>query len=182
MLGHAGAADESLAVAMLLGAAWIGWIGVTRLRERGFPRVPRPAAVGMIVVSVGLVGAAAVVPRALLGPKTVVSGPRLASTATLAFVAPEDDATVTNDELQVRLDLEGGTVINATGPVAPDTGHIHLSVDGTLVSMTYGTFQVLDLRPYGPGEHTIHAEFVAADHQSFAPPVVADVTIRRTAA
>ena len=58
---------------------------------------------------------------------------------------------ITTDEVKVSLDLRGGAVVdNATGPVTPDTGHLHISVDGTLVSMTFGMLQIIDLRPYGP--------------------------------
>jgi hypothetical protein len=183
LLAHAGAADEGMAIAMLIGGAWLAWIGVTRLRHRGFERVPVPAAVGLVVVAVGVVVASAVVPRAVFGPTPAPSaGPRIASTATLAFREPADGATLGSDEVRVVLDLQGGTVLDGgTGPVAPDTGHIHLSVDGSLVSMTYGTVQVVDLRPYGAGMHTLEAAFVAADHLPFDPPVVASITFERSA-
>jgi hypothetical protein len=179
MFAHAGAADESVAVAMLVGACWLGWIGWSRLRGKGFARVPTAVAVGLLVVAVGVAAASAVVPRRLLGPTPVAStGPRIASTATLAFTEPAAGARVRGGEVRVVLDLAGATVLEtATGPVTPDTGHIHLSVDGTLVSMTYGTVQVLDVQAFDPGAHTIEAEFVAADHLPFSPPVTADVTI-----
>jgi hypothetical protein len=48
--------------------------------------------------------------------------------------------------------------------------------------MAYGTIQTVDLRPYGPGAHTIEATFVAADHLPFDPPVRDDITITREAA
>ena len=76
------------------------------------------------------------------------------------------------------MDLQGGTVVPGTSTtLAPDEGHLHLRVDGELVSMTYGSVQVVDMRPYGPGRHTIEAEFVAADHLPFDPPVEASVEV-----
>jgi len=52
---------------------------------------------------------------------------------------------------------------------------VHLLLDGALVSMTYGTEQVVDLTDVPAGPHTLTAEFVAADHLPFAPPVASSV-------
>jgi hypothetical protein len=132
---------------------------------------------------IGLAGAvlvgSAIVPRALLGPNATAatSSARISSTATIAFLRPAAGATVTGSELEVTLDLERGRIVDQTSTaITPDTGHVHLSVDGTLVSMTFGTEQLLDLTPYPAGEHTLTAEFVAADHAPFSPPVVATET------
>ena len=96
------------------------------------------------------------------------------------FVAPQEGATVSGDELTVRLELTGATITSVTSTtVAPDTGHVHLSLDGTLVSMTGNTLQVVDLRDVPPGPHTLTATFVAADHLPFDPPVTTDVTFDR---
>jgi hypothetical protein len=181
VLAHAGAADESLAIGMVFAALWVGWIGWSRRRGTGFERLPAWAGPGLIVAGVIILAASTVVPRAIFGPTSSLptpgTGPRIASTARLAIEQPRDGAVAHGRELDVVLDLQGGRVVEATTrDVTPDTGHIHLSVDGTLVSMTYGTVQVVDLRPYGPGEHELSAEFVAADHAPFAPPVIATVT------
>jgi hypothetical protein len=182
MIAHAGAADESLAVAMLVAAAWIVWIAWQRLKGAGLPRLPKAGAYALIGVAVLLAVGATVVPRAIF-PTVVVpsggpTGQRIASSATLSFVEPSDGTRVAGDQLEVVLDLEDGTVVQGTSSsLAPGEGHIHLSVDGQLVSMTYGEIQVIDMRPWGPGPHTIEAEFVAADHLAFDPPVVTTVEV-----
>ena len=90
----------------------------------------------------------------------------------------------------IRMRLPDGTLFNAAGRVdilasneafsiTPDTGHIHLSMDGTLISMSGDTLQVIDLRNVTPGEHTLTADFVAADHLPFNPPVTSSVTFER---
>jgi hypothetical protein len=179
VIAHAGSADESLAVVMIFTALWLGWFGRSRLKGTGFPRLPRPGAWALIGLAVGVLVASAIVPRALLGPKATAatSSARIASTATIAFRQPAAGATVSGTELEVVLDLQGGRVVDQTSTnITPDTGHVHLSVDGVVVSMTYGTQQLLDLTPYQPGVHTLAAEFVAADHAPFSPPVVATET------
>ncbi len=182
MFAHTSGADEGLGVSMLVGALWLGWVGWRRLRHRGFERVPRWAAAGFVLAALTLAASSAVVPRAIFGPAPAAPGPRIASPATLTFREPVDGARIGSDDLRVVLDLLGAEVSEgAAGPVSPTTGHLHLTVDGTLVSMSYGTIQTVDLRPFGPGMHTIEAEFVAIDHLPFGPPVVTAVTIDRGA-
>jgi hypothetical protein len=185
LLAHAGAADESLAVAMLFAALWMGWIGLSKVRGTGFPRLPRSAGFGLLVAGLALVVAAAIVPSRVLGPTTAspapppaASGtPRPSSSATLTIVSPSDGAVVSRDQLEVVMQLDGGRVVEgASVDLSPDEGHIHLSLDGELVSMTYGTVQVIDLRALPPGEHTLEAEFMAADHAPFSPRVLTRVT------
>jgi hypothetical protein len=121
-----------------------------------------------------------VVPPTLFPPNTPIPGPRRpTSTASLAFLRPDAGTSVDDGRLEVVLDLEGGTIVNeASADLAPDTGHIHLTVDGRLVSMTYGVVQVVDVRSLPPGEHDLRAEYVAADHAPFSPRVVASIAFR----
>ncbi len=188
MLAHAGAADESLAIAMVFAALWVGWIGWSRMRGTGFGRLPTAAGPGLLVLAVVTLGASAIVPGMVFGPTPTSpaeptetpAGPRIASTATLAFAQPTQAEAIAGKELRVVLDLQDGTVIDATTTdIRPDEGHIHLSVDGALVSMTYGTVQVVGIEELDPGEHTLDAEFVAADHLPFDPPVIASVTFTK---
>ena len=182
MIAHAAGTDESLAIVMLFAAIWTGWIGWTRLHDNGFPRVPRAGAYGLLGIAGVLVVTSAFVPRALLGPKTSTR-PRPSSTATIAFLRPREHERVSGSEMNVVLDLRGGTIVQATTTsIAPGTGHVHLLLDGSLVSMTFGTEQVVDLTGVPAGPHTMTAEFVAADHLPFAPPVTATVDFVKGAA
>jgi len=184
MLAHQGSVDESLSVVLLFGALWVGWAGWSRLKGKGFPRLPAWAGPGLLVAAGALAVSAAVVPRALFPPTPAPSpvspageaGPRPASTAALAFAAPADGQIVDDDEVEVVLDLRGGRIVEDTSSeLSPGTGHVHLVLDGQLVSMTYGLVQVVDLRGVGPGSHTLQAEYVAADHAPFDPRVTAVV-------
>ena len=94
-----------------------------------------------------------------------------------AFAEPAAGQTISGAQLEVVMTLDGGHIVDAAiTTLTPDTGHIHLSLDGKLVSMTYGLVQVVDARGLSPGDHTLEAEFVAADHGPFQPRVTASVT------
>jgi len=56
--------------------------------------------------------------------------------------------------------------------VAANQGHVHVYPDDRLLAMT--GLQATIIAP--PGRHTLRAEFVAADHGPFRPPVTASVT------
>jgi hypothetical protein len=70
--------------------------------------------------------------------------------------------------------LDGGQVVPFSSfRLEPNEGHIHLSVDGRLVSMTTGL--TADIAA-SPGPHELVAEFVAVDHGPFDPRVQATTT------
>jgi hypothetical protein len=133
-----------------------------------------------VTLSLILVAGSLVVPARIFPRTTTVAattGPRPASTAALTIERPAEGASVTGTDLEVVLRLEGGRIVDtASTTLTPDTGHVHLSLDGRVVSMTYGLVQSVSLRSVPAGEHTLQAEFVAADHGPFDPRVTATVT------
>jgi hypothetical protein len=103
---------------------------------------------------------------------------RPSSTAKIAIVEPGSGSDVPSGTIHVRLELTGATVVSATSQdLRPDEGHVHLSLDGKLVSMTFGLEQDLQV---APGGHLVQAEFVASDHAPFDPRVIATVTFNAT--
>jgi hypothetical protein len=106
-------------------------------------------------------------------PATTSSRP--SSSAQLLIVTPTANE-VTGGDVTLQLNLIGGVVVNpnvVSGPLRGDQGHIHVSVDGQLVSMAYALTQ--QLPHLAPGAHSIQAEFVATDHKPFAHRIVAAV-------
>jgi hypothetical protein len=182
VLAHAGGADETLSVVLLFTGLWVGWAGWSRLKGRGFPRLPLGGAYALVGGGVVIAISAAFVPRMLFGPTLKPAPPspaavRPASTASLLIVKPSPGQPVRGTTLDVVMTLHGGTIVDtASTTLTPDTGHIHLSLDGTLVSMTYGLVQEISLQGLAAGPHTLTAEFVAADHGPFDPRVTTSVT------
>ena len=59
--------------------------------------------------------------------------------------------------------------------LVPDEGHVHLYVDGALVSMAYTLQRTVSVLP---GHHDLQAEFVAVDHGPFDPRVLDSVSFQ----
>jgi len=73
----------------------------------------------------------------------------------------------------VRFRLIGGKIVSFTSTrLVPNEGHIHLFLDGALVSMSHSLAKDLQVTP---GVHRLQAEFVALDHGPFNPRVQAFV-------
>jgi len=100
-----------------------------------------------------------------------VAAERPSSPAKLTIEQPRQGQTVKQARPELVLNLDGAKVVNQTTTrVQGDEGHIHLYVDGKLVTMNYGLRQRLPRLP--PGQHVVQAEFVAADHAPFDPRVL----------
>jgi hypothetical protein len=96
-------------------------------------------------------------------------GPRPASPATVEILQPAASSTVTGTSVHVVLKLTAATIVSqTTTEIRPDQGHLHLYVNGVLVSMNYGLEQDI---PVQPGTIDLKAEFVASDHAPFNPRV-----------
>jgi hypothetical protein len=98
---------------------------------------------------------------------------RPATTARIQILAPtpnqETDPDVT---VQVKL-MNAKEVPQVSGPIKPDEGHIHVSLDNAVVAMAYGDTQVL--KGLTPGIHSVQVDFVATDHIPFLNRVTAAV-------
>jgi hypothetical protein len=98
---------------------------------------------------------------------------RPSTAARIQILSPTPNET-TGPNVTVKLDLMGAKVVpQTTGPLRADEGHIHVILDGQVVSMAYGTEQ--ELPNLVPGKHSLQAEFVATDHGPFDPKIVAGV-------
>jgi hypothetical protein len=107
------------------------------------------------------------------GSSSATSTARPHTDAHLQILSPSPNE-VTGSSVVVRFAVQGATVSPpAKNKLVPNEGHIHVSLDGKLVVMAYGTST--QVNGLSPGLHTLQAEFVANDHLPFANRVIADV-------
>jgi hypothetical protein len=103
-----------------------------------------------------------------------VAADRPASTAKLAIVSPKNAQVMHGTTVQLKVSLKDAKVVVATTTgVVPDEGHLHVTLDGQLVTMTGELEQ--PIANLTPGQHLLKVEFVAADHAPFDPRVIVAV-------
>jgi hypothetical protein len=108
-------------------------------------------------------------------PTASVAAVRPSSTAHLRIVSPRQNEVITGPMAPLSVKLTGAEIVPQTSTdLKPDQGHLHVYLDGELVSMTSSAETTLaDL---APGEHLVKVEFVATDHAPFDPRVIAAVS------
>jgi hypothetical protein len=176
VLAHGGRPDELVATFLVLAAIVVAWVGVARIRGKGFAWMPR--ALGWVLASGSLVLLVlAVVVPTLVWRNPAPAADRPSSTATIAIVSPAEGQQVSGDFVDLVTRLSGAQVVDASvAQVTPDTGHVHVYVDDQLMSMSYTPEQRIPIDFLERGPHVLRVEFVAADHGPFDPPVEASVT------
>jgi hypothetical protein len=170
-----GTPDQGVSVLLFLGAFVFGWVGALRLQGRAFRRLSRRVAWGAAGMSAACVALAVILPP-IIRPDATTTRP--SSDARVDIVSPTDGALFRGNPawVPVQLRLFGGTIVARTSNrLMRDEGHVHVYLDGALVSMTYA---LQDRIQVVPGAHRLTAEFVALDHGPFAHRVVASSSFR----
>jgi len=127
------------------------------------------------LTAIAVVTSACGLPSAGASPTPSPTGtPRPRSTATLTILQPQPFTVVRTTTLNVQFQLTGGRIVAITSKdLTPNTGHVHLSIDGRVLSMNYQPAATVSLQPFEPGPHSLQGEFVAVDHLPFNPRVIA---------
>src|SRR5439155_1677598 len=172
VLGPAGGADNVATILVLL--AIVAWASYKRRKGGTVSTAQRRLLIILPVAAIALIAAAIVLPN--IG-KSKPSKNRPTTTARLQILNPEQGST-TGTDIDLKLNLIGGKVVPPSnvgngGKLPNNEGHIHVRVDGQLVSMTYGLDQ--PIKNLKPGPHAVQAEFVAIDHAPFKNPVLTSV-------
>lgn len=124
------------------------------------------------VIAAALAASVLVLGTACGGDEPVTARP--SSTATIEILEPEANEVVSGEMFTVRIDLEGGRIVEEVSRnLTADEGHVHVSVDGAILSQTFGLNQ--ELETPSPGRHLLQVEFAAKDHGPFDPRVIASV-------
>jgi hypothetical protein len=176
LLAHAGTPDELVTELLVVAGGFMAWTAAKGMRAAGSSRLSRPGA--MLLLG----GAVVVVASALVIPATPMRPPRPAairptSVASLAIDEPTAGEHVSGSALGVTVELKDGKIVSMSSTkLTPDTGHLHIYLDGQLVSMASdGLRESLPIGDLGAGAHRVRVEFVAADHGPFEPRVQATV-------
>ena len=178
VVADGGSPRDQIITLLYIAVVVFGWIAYSRLRGRGFPRLPRALGWVSAAAAVASLVLAIVLPP-VISPEVSTVRPR--SSAHLTILSPRPGQVFRGDpaEVPVTLRLRGGRIVTFTSThLVTNEGHIHLYLDGALILMSYrltGRIGVL------PGTHTLRAEYVAVDHAPFNPPVLARVRFRVTA-
>jgi hypothetical protein len=103
---------------------------------------------------------------------TVSSRP--SSPAKISILSPRNGQVIHGHTLSVHLSLKNAHIVKpTTTKIDPRKGHIHVLLDGSIVSMNYGLKDTIS--KLSPGTHTLRVEFVASDHLPFDPRVFQEV-------
>jgi hypothetical protein len=167
--------DQGVSTFLFIGMALFGFVAVARFRGRAFTGLPIPVAWGAAAASVTCLVLALVLPP-IIRPDEPATRPSTA--ARVSFLSPTPGEVFRGNpaDVPVRLRLAGGRIVPFTSTdLVPDEGHIHLFLDGHLISMTYGLRHVIHAPP---GDYRLTAEFVAVDHVPFSPRVRTEVRFR----
>jgi hypothetical protein len=104
---------------------------------------------------------------------------RPSSTAKLEILLPKAGDAQGGPTVTLRVGLTDAKLVEFTSSnLKPNEGHLHVLLDGRLISMTLGLEQKIP--NVAAGSHVIRVEFVASDHAPFAPRVVQEVTFEVT--
>lgn len=102
---------------------------------------------------------------------------RPSSPATVTIESPKNGQVVHSATVPLRINLKGARIVKqANLHIDPRKGHVHVSLDGKIVSMNYSLQD--SISKVSPGTHVITVEFVASDHRSFDPRVLAEVAFQ----
>ncbi|TMK55162.1 MAG: hypothetical protein E6G59_00490 [Actinobacteria bacterium] len=137
----------------------------------------RIAVISMIGIMMALAACGGGSPKASNSPTPTASLTRLASTGHLTIVSPTPNEVIHGSTLHVKVTLTGARIVSqTTNAVTPDTGHIHVSIDGQVKTFYSGVeYNATGLTP---GLHVVTVEFVMANHAPFNPRVLVKQSFR----
>ena len=130
LLAHAGTPDELVTELLVVASGFMAWTASKGLRDGRASALSRPAAMLLLGGAVVVVASAFVIPAKFMKPPQPAAI-RPASVASLAIDEPKAGEHVSGSALGVTIELNGGMIVpTSTTKLTPDTGHLHLYIDG----------------------------------------------------
>lgn len=174
-VAHAGGSslDEFVSQAMLFAAIALGVAGWLAHGRAAWWR-----SWGFVGLGVAVAAGAFVVPQRYLRATPATVRPA-AGSAMVDILSPADGAVVRGDTLQAAVNLENMRLVETSRSARTGEGHVHIFVDGRLLSMAGGPSNPIDISAFRPGAHTLTFELVAADHGPFDPRVRDSITFTK---
>lgn len=123
-----------------------------------------------LVLTLGLLTACATDPASADSePVEPASGTTAAEPPTITLVTPTEGAVVPAGTVEVTVETTGLKFVMPSGTNVAGEGHVHFTLDDRPFEMSVEkTFEFEDVEP---GTHTLEAELVQNNTDSFDPPV-----------
>lgn len=125
-------------------------------------------AVGL-VLSLALLAACGTDPNAPAEQQEQSGGSESASAPTLKLVAPGPGETVPAGTVTVTVETTGLEFVMPSNDNVPGEGHVHFTLDDRPFIMSVE--KQAELEDVEPGPHTLEAELVQNNTDSFSPPI-----------
>ncbi|KAF0209293.1 MAG: hypothetical protein FD171_18 [Actinobacteria bacterium] len=142
-------------------------------------RMIRIAAAGGLLLALGLLAACAAEPPATKAEPGAVVDPGTADptapveTPTVRITIPAGGAKVPAGTVTVAVETTGLEFVMPGGTNVAGQGHVHFSLDGGPIVMSVE--KEAELKDVAPGTHTLVAELVQNDTESFSPPIEQEI-------
>ena len=125
-----------------------------------------------LVVSAALVGCGA--QGATEQPDAGAGTQAASAPLTIQLLEPLEGAVVPAGQVPVNVETTGLTFVMASNTNVPGEGHVHYTLDDRPFIMSITPDAVIE--DVEPGEHTLIAELVQNNTESFDPPVIQEIT------
>lgn len=101
----------------------------------------------------------------LFEPAQIPCEDRPLTQASVSVTSPLPDQVFESQDVPLKIDLQGGEIASVSSSNNREgEGHLHISIDNRLASMTAEADQVLQVPA---GKHELEVEYVANDHAPF---------------
>ena len=138
-------------------------------------RRSRTRSIGCALAIVALAGVSCGGGGAAPSSPAAAPSARPSTPAKISILSPKNGQVFHSSTIPLKLSLKGAKIVQPTTTnISPTKGHVHVSLDGQIVSMSFNLHE--PITKVAPGTHLLRVEFVASDHLPWDPRVFDNVT------